>query len=80
MIVRPLQIRCEADAFCCFSQTVDSWDGVASAMVVKDVKEINAVRSACSIADVVFKKFMITKVSEWPMRCRAQSTNRVVTA
>jgi hypothetical protein len=35
-----------------------------SVLLVKDSKEINAVRSACSVADVVFKKFMLPKLEE----------------
>lgn len=43
---------------------VDAWPGVARATVIKDTKDINAVRSACSIVDVVFKKFLLPKLEE----------------
>lgn len=45
-------------------QLVESWEGVSRVLIVKDTKEINGVRSACSITDVVFKKFVIPKLEE----------------
>ncbi len=45
-------------------KVVDVSAGVAEAMAVKDTKDINFIRSACSISDVVFKKFVVPKIEE----------------
>ena len=43
---------------------VDATIGIAKAFLLKDNKDVNFVKSSCSISDVVFKKFVVGKIEE----------------
>lgn len=45
-------------------KVVDVSGGLAQLLLVKDTKDINLIKSSCSISDVVFKKFVVPKIEE----------------